>query len=127
MRPQLRRAIARSCSGRCSKKSSSKSSVTSSRPISRCDGRAVRSPNSTFTCRASSRKSFSLGVSRQTVLQRVKRGELAAIHMILGKQKGLRIKVIQQQANLFDYSSRVGGQYEAAYKNFSRSKSTTTL
>src|SRR5262245_26366703 len=27
-------------------------------PILRCDGRAVRSPNSTFTCRASSRKSF---------------------------------------------------------------------
>jgi len=45
-----------------------------------------------------------LGVSRQTVLQRVKRGELEAIHVMRGKQKGLRIKVIQQQADLFDYS-----------------------
>jgi hypothetical protein len=46
-----------------------------------------------------------LGVSRQTVLQRVKRGELEAIHVVRGKQKGLRIKVIQQQADLFDHSS----------------------
>ena len=46
-----------------------------------------------------------LGVSRQTVLQRVMRGELEAIHVMRGKQKGLRIKVIQQQADLFDYSS----------------------
>ena len=41
----------------------------------------------------------------QTVLQRVKRGELEAIHVVRGKQKGLRIKLIQKQANLFDYSS----------------------
>jgi hypothetical protein len=33
-----------------------------------------------------------LGVSRQTVLQRVKRGELDAIHVMRGKKKGLRIK-----------------------------------
>jgi hypothetical protein len=46
-----------------------------------------------------------LGVSRQTVLQCVKRGELEAIHVMRGKQKGLRIKVIHRQANLFDYSS----------------------
>jgi hypothetical protein len=46
-----------------------------------------------------------LGVSRQTVLQRVKRGELKAIHVMRGKQKGLRIKVIQQQPNLFDHVS----------------------
>ena len=46
-----------------------------------------------------------LGVSRQTVLQRVKRGELEAIHVMRGKQKGLRIKVIHRQSNLFDYSS----------------------
>jgi hypothetical protein len=46
-----------------------------------------------------------LGVSRQTVLQRVKRGELEAIHVMRGKQKGLRIKVIQQHPNLFDYAS----------------------
>jgi hypothetical protein len=35
-----------------------------------------------------------LGVSRQTVLQRVKRGELAAVHIMRRNQKGLRIKVI---------------------------------
>jgi DNA invertase Pin-like site-specific DNA recombinase len=46
-----------------------------------------------------------LGVSRQTVLQRVKRGELEAIHVVRGRQKGLRIKVIQRQANLFDNAS----------------------
>jgi predicted DNA-binding transcriptional regulator AlpA len=31
-----------------------------------------------------------LGVSRQTVLQRVKRGELEAVHVVRGKQKGLK-------------------------------------
>ena len=46
-----------------------------------------------------------LGVSRQTVLQRVKRGELEAIHVVRGKQKGLRIKMIQRQDNLFDSTS----------------------
>jgi DNA invertase Pin-like site-specific DNA recombinase len=42
-----------------------------------------------------------LGVSRQTVLQRVKRGELEAVHIVRGKQKGLRIKVIDRQPQLF--------------------------
>ena len=46
-----------------------------------------------------------LGVSRQTVLQRVKRGELEAIHVVRGKQKGLRIKLIQKQPDLFDHAS----------------------
>lgn len=46
-----------------------------------------------------------LGVSRQTVLQRVKRGELEAVHVTRGKQKGLRIKVITRQSELFDPSS----------------------
>jgi DNA invertase Pin-like site-specific DNA recombinase len=43
-----------------------------------------------------------LGVSRQTVLQRVKRGEVEAVHVTRGKQKGLRIKVITRQSQLFD-------------------------
>jgi predicted site-specific integrase-resolvase len=34
-----------------------------------------------------------LGVSRQTVLQRVKRGQLEAIHVRSGRRKGLRIRV----------------------------------
>jgi predicted DNA-binding transcriptional regulator AlpA len=42
-----------------------------------------------------------LGVSRQTVLQRVKRGELEAVHVTRGKQKGLRIKVVARQSELF--------------------------
>jgi DNA invertase Pin-like site-specific DNA recombinase len=43
-----------------------------------------------------------LGVSRQTVLQRVKRGELEAVHVTRGRQKGLRIKVLGRQSELFD-------------------------
>jgi len=43
-----------------------------------------------------------LGVSRQTVLQRVKRGELEALLVREGRRKGLRIKVIDQQPQLFD-------------------------
>jgi DNA invertase Pin-like site-specific DNA recombinase len=46
-----------------------------------------------------------LGVSRQTVLQRVKRGELEARHVTKGKQKGLRLKVLTRQSELFDRSS----------------------
>jgi DNA invertase Pin-like site-specific DNA recombinase/uncharacterized protein YndB with AHSA1/START domain len=43
-----------------------------------------------------------LGVSRQTVLQRVKRGELEAIHVRNGRRKGLRILVPQAEHALFD-------------------------
>lgn len=43
-----------------------------------------------------------LGVSRQTVLQRVKRGELQAVHVRLGRRKGLRIKLPTNTHNLFD-------------------------
>jgi len=43
-----------------------------------------------------------LGVSRQTVLQRVKRGELQAVHVRSGRRKGLRIKGDQPQRGLFD-------------------------
>jgi hypothetical protein len=42
-----------------------------------------------------------LGVSRQTVLQRVKRGELGAVLVRQGRRKGLRIKVIDDQPDLF--------------------------
>jgi hypothetical protein len=42
-----------------------------------------------------------LGVSRQTVLQRVKRGELDAVHVRCGRRKGLRIKVLDTQPSLF--------------------------
>jgi hypothetical protein len=43
-----------------------------------------------------------LGVSRQTVLQRVKRGELEAVLVTTGRRKGLRIKVIDNHPCLFD-------------------------
>jgi hypothetical protein len=42
-----------------------------------------------------------LGVSRQTVLQRVKRGELEAVLVCQGRRKGLRIRVIDNQPDLF--------------------------
>jgi len=46
-----------------------------------------------------------LGVSRQTVLQRVKRGELAAVLVRQGRRKGLRINVVDQQPELFEQLS----------------------
>jgi DNA invertase Pin-like site-specific DNA recombinase/predicted DNA-binding transcriptional regulator AlpA len=46
-----------------------------------------------------------LGVTRQTVLQRVKNGELDAVHVYRGRRKGLRINVINNQSDLFNHSS----------------------
>jgi Recombinase/Recombinase zinc beta ribbon domain len=43
-----------------------------------------------------------LGVSRQTVWQRVKSGELEALHVRQGQRKGLRIKVVAPAKGLFD-------------------------
>ena len=43
-----------------------------------------------------------LGVARQTVLHKVQRGELAAVHVNRGRRKGLRIQVKPDQAGLFD-------------------------
>jgi DNA invertase Pin-like site-specific DNA recombinase len=48
-----------------------------------------------------------LGVSRQTVLQRVKRGELKAVLIRQGRRKGLRIKVVEQQPELFSNQGAV--------------------
>jgi DNA invertase Pin-like site-specific DNA recombinase len=48
-----------------------------------------------------------LGVSRQTIMQRVKRGELSVVHVSRGKQKGLRISVIDNQPQLFGEPSTV--------------------
>ncbi len=42
-----------------------------------------------------------LGVARQTVLHRVQRGELEAVHVNRGKRKGLRIKVLGGAPGLF--------------------------
>ncbi|WP_321418060.1 recombinase family protein [uncultured Desulfobacter sp.] len=46
-----------------------------------------------------------LGVSRQTVLHRVKSGKLPAVHVRKGKQMGLYIKVIDKQMDLFNQLS----------------------
>ncbi len=45
-----------------------------------------------------------LGVSRQTIVDRVKRGELEAIYIRRGKAKGLRIRIPDPQPTLFDES-----------------------
>lgn len=42
-----------------------------------------------------------LGVSRQTVLQRIKDGKLSAVHVQRGKQVGLYIKVANKQLKIF--------------------------
>ena len=46
-----------------------------------------------------------LGVSRQTVLQRVKRGDLAAVHVVHGRRKGIRIRVVDEKPDLFTQTS----------------------
>jgi predicted DNA-binding transcriptional regulator AlpA len=46
-----------------------------------------------------------LGVSRQTVWQRVKRGEITAVHVRCGRKKGLRLKLINSQPDLFEQPS----------------------
>jgi predicted DNA-binding transcriptional regulator AlpA len=43
-----------------------------------------------------------LGVARQTVLNKVQRGELNAIYLTRGRRKGLRIQAGHDQAGLFD-------------------------
>jgi hypothetical protein len=40
-------------------------------------------------------------VSRQTIMQRVKRGELQAVHVRTGRRKGLRINVPSPTNTLF--------------------------
>jgi DNA invertase Pin-like site-specific DNA recombinase len=46
-----------------------------------------------------------LGMARQTVLHKVQRGELEAVHVNRGRRKGLRINVSSDQAGLFDHPS----------------------
>jgi excisionase family DNA binding protein len=43
-----------------------------------------------------------LGVARQTVLHKVQRGQLRAVHVNQGRRKGLRINVNSEQVGLFD-------------------------
>jgi DNA invertase Pin-like site-specific DNA recombinase/predicted DNA-binding transcriptional regulator AlpA len=46
-----------------------------------------------------------LGMSRQTVWQRVKRGDIEAIHVRRGRRKGLRLKLNSPQPDLFNQAS----------------------
>jgi len=50
-----------------------------------------------------------LGVSRQTVLNRVKRGELDSVHVRRGRRKGLLIRVSDRQTGLFDRRGKARG------------------
>jgi hypothetical protein len=52
---------------------------------------------------------LALRVSRQTILQRVKRGELLAVHVKQGRRKGLRIKLPDTTPGLFDRVASDGG------------------
>ena len=57
--------------------------------------------NRTARLSAHARSHDETGISRQTVLQRVKRGELDALLVTRGRRKGLRIKVVDDQPGLF--------------------------
>lgn len=46
-----------------------------------------------------------LGVTRQTLLHRVKRGDLDAVLVCHGRRKGLRIKILDEQPGLFEATS----------------------
>jgi len=46
-----------------------------------------------------------LGVARQTVLHKVQRGELEAVHANRGRREGLAINVSSHRAGLFDQPS----------------------
>ncbi|RWI31409.1 MAG: hypothetical protein E5X80_14900 [Mesorhizobium sp.] len=46
-----------------------------------------------------------LGLSRQSLLQRGNRGELDAVHIVRGQRKGLWIKTIEHNNTLFEPTS----------------------
>ena len=50
-----------------------------------------------------------LGVARQTVLHKIQRGELQAVHVNRGRRKGLRIQVKPEQAGLFNTPDKQKG------------------
>jgi predicted DNA-binding transcriptional regulator AlpA len=50
-----------------------------------------------------------LGIARQTVLHKVQRGDLQAVHVNRGRRKGLRIQVKPDQAGLFDTTEKEKG------------------
>ena len=63
---------------------------------------AASSPRSPTAGSGSIRHRKVLGVARQTVLHKVQRGELQAVHVNQGRRKGLRINVNAASPGLFD-------------------------
>jgi DNA invertase Pin-like site-specific DNA recombinase len=53
-----------------------------------------------------------LSMSRQSVLQKIKRGELEAIFVTAGRQGGIYVKVINTQSNLFEQAGCTEGGIE---------------
>jgi DNA invertase Pin-like site-specific DNA recombinase len=58
-----------------------------------------------------------LGVSRQTVLQRVTRGDLEAVYVRRGRRNGLMIKLPTVQPTLFDEPSQMEESHHANERN----------
>ena len=65
------------------------------------------------------------GVSRQTLMQRVKRGELRAVHVRTGRRKGLRIEPPTPQDAYFDHDNQREEQCDDASKQAAMSASST--
>ena len=63
-----------------------------------------------------------LGVTRQTVLQRVKRGEIQAAHVTKGGKVGLRLKLPDRHPTLFDPPE--GAQSREKTSHEARNKAT---
>ncbi len=58
--------------------------------------------SSSPTWRPLDQAAAALGIARRTVLQKVHRGELAAVLVNRGQRQGLRIQVKRDQDGLFD-------------------------
>lgn len=67
------------------------------------------------------------GVSRQTLMQRVKRSELQAVHVRAGRRKGLRFQPPVPQPGLFDTYNQRKEQCDDASKKARMSRSTIQL
>jgi predicted site-specific integrase-resolvase len=65
------------------------------------DIRALLAGNTPDGWLATLEATHAYGLSRQTLLQRVKRGEIRAVYLRTGRKKGLRIAPPAQQAGLF--------------------------
>ena len=65
------------------------------------------------------------GVSRQTIMHRVKRGEPHAVHVRTGRQNGLRIQPQPPRKNSFDHHNHRKEQCDNASQQFAMSVSST--